>query len=123
MIELKNKKPRDFWKHFKTKCNKENSNISAEEFKTYFSELYSGISTTIIDDVESFNESSDFNVNNPTFHELNVPISVQELEEVTLAAKNLKQTKSASPSNEYFIETILGSHLTDLFNKVFLWGN
>ena len=64
-------------------------------------------------------------MNDSTFSELNGPISLQE---VITAVKSLKRNKSSCPSdhliNEYLIETIdiLGSHITDLFNKVFNSG-
>ena len=66
-----------------------------------------------------------FNVTNSTFEELNIPITVKEVED---AIKRLKRNKASSPSdnefNEYFIETsdILIGHLVDMFNKFFEAG-
>ena len=79
----------------------------------FLSDLHSGISTTVIDDVESFNESPDLNVNNPTFYELNVPIPLQE---VTSVVKNLKRNKSESPSDHLVNKQWI---FLFLFNKAF----
>jgi hypothetical protein len=89
LIELKkNRKPRarDCWKKLKTKFNKGNGNIPANEFKTHFSKFR----TTVIDDVKRFNESREFTLNNPTFHDLNVQTSLQEV---------TKRNKSPCPSD------------------------
>lgn len=83
------------------------------------------IKTTIIPEVEAFIDDGNTNTNNPTFGELNLPITGDE---VRAAVRNLNRNKSASPSdnllNEYFIETIdiLVGHITDLFNIVFNAG-
>lgn len=121
---LKSKRPKEFWKFFKKKQHVD-SNISTDDFKEYFAGLFSDIRTTLIEEVESFNDQNAFNIDNSTFNELNVPITIKEVKD---AIKNLKRNKAACPCddilNEFFIEStdILGGHITDLFNKLFNAG-
>ena len=120
--KLKTSRPRDFWKKFKQKSNQPITDLDIENFKQHFSEVYETIKTTVLGDVEHFNESSDFNIDDPTFSELNVPITSQETKR---AIDGLKRNKASSPCdnllNEYFLESsdILLGHITDLFNLIF----
>ncbi len=125
MAELRKRKPQDFWIFFKKKRTTAGSSISSDEFKEYFINVLNDIKAFNIEEVDSFNETSDFNIDCPTYEELNSPI-LQE--EVITAVKRLHKNKSACPSdnllNEYFIATIdiLAGHLTDLFNIIFNSG-
>ena len=96
-----------------------------DDFKQHFSEVYSDVRSTLIEDVEYFSSVSDLNVLHPTYPELNDDIT---FDEVKRAINNLNRNKSSCPSdnllNEYFLETsdILIGHLTDLFNVIFNAG-
>ena len=71
-----------------TKQNKVQNDISVEDFKNYFSNIYKEISTTRLDEVEYFCEHSNMNISNPSFEELNQPISTSE---VAIAIKKAKE--------------------------------
>ena len=96
-----------------------------DDFKEHFSEVYSDIKSTLIEDVEYFSSVSDLNVSHPTYPELNDDIT---FDEVKRAINNLNRNKSSCRSdnllNEYFLKTsdILIGHLTDLFNVIFNAG-
>lgn len=119
---LKKRQPKEFWKFFSKQKQSTGTNISIQDFQNHFSRLFDDIRVNINEDAETFNEHSDFNINNPTFAELNAVIT---LEEVKSAIFRLKKNKASCPSdnllNEYFINSfdILGGHITDIFNKVF----
>lgn len=125
LSELRKSKPREFWKYFKSNNQSCQNDITVEHFKNYFSDLFNNIPTTVINEVENFNDNNDLNLHDPTYGELNLPIT---LGEVTAAVKRLGRNKSPCPSdnilNEYLIESIdiIGGHLTDLFNIVFNSG-
>ena len=120
---LKSKNPKEFWNFFKQK-KKDNFNLDnlVQDFETHFEDIFREISSVSVPEVEDFIEQSDFNINDPTFPELNEPITVSE---VVKAIKRLKRNKASSPSdnilNEYLIESvdILSGHLTDMFNTIF----
>ena len=121
---LKRQRPKDFWSFFRKKKQSHGANI-AEDFQKYFSSMFTDIRTTINEKVEHLNENSDFNTKNPTFYELNAPITIAEVE---YAIKQLNKNKASCPCdnllNEYFIESfdILGAHITDMFYKIFSAG-
>ena len=122
LTELKKHRPRDFWKHFGKSKFVSSSPIHIEDFKQHFSDVYSNIGNSLIEEVESYISSADFNIENPTFTELNTKITYQEVQS---AIRKLNRNKASCPTdnliNEYFLEAddILTGHLTDLFNMVF----
>jgi hypothetical protein len=58
--------------------------------------MFNDIRDTVIGDVESFNEESNLDIDNPTFQELNIPISQTE---VRNAIKNLQRNKASCLSD------------------------
>ncbi len=71
-------------------------------------------------EADDFCSNNDFNLENSTFPELDVPISV---EEVRTAIKHLKRNKSSGSDcmlNEYFLECsdILSAHLLQVLHTV-----
>jgi len=127
MIEIENlrkHKPRDFWRFFKSKNRVIKNKISLEEFTKFFENLSSNISDVCNIEAEDFCLNNDFNLENSSFPELDLPISV---EEVRNAIKHLKRNKSSGSDcmlNEYFLECsdILSAHLCDVFNGIFVSG-
>ena len=105
---------------FRKKKQSHGANIPTEDLFSKLLFEFTDIRTTINEEVEHLNENSDFNTNNPTFYELNAPITIAEVE---YAIKHLNKNKASCPCdnllNEYFIESfdILGAHITDMFIK------
>ena len=122
LTEFKKHRPRDFWKHFGKSKFVSSSPIHIEDFKQHFSDVYSNIGNSLIEEVERYISSADFNFENPTFTELNTKITY---EEVQSAIRKLNRNKASCPTdnliNEYFLEAddIFTGHLTDLINTVF----
>lgn len=118
---MRRKNPKEFWRYFKHQVKTTSTDLSADQFRAYFSKLFTDIKTNVIDYVEEFNTNGDFNLNNPSFEELNSPILHSE---VVDAIHRLKRNKAPCPSdnilNEFLIETsdILSGHITEIFNKV-----
>ena len=105
---LKNKKPREFWKMFKDTKNIDQScdvdmNTFFEHFKNLASDLSFEEDEECIEVLQSFDSSQ---VNNTCFEELDSPITINEIRK---ACKKLKTNKSCSIDNilyEYFIHCI-----------------
>ncbi|XP_060584147.1 uncharacterized protein LOC132740284 [Ruditapes philippinarum] len=122
LSELKTSKPREFWKHFKKRNVSQSSDIPILDFQNYFANMFEEIRATTNFDANISNDNIDPNISNPTFEELNIPISCEEVRD---AVKRLNRNKASCPSddllNEYFIFSIdiLVGHITDLFNRVF----
>ena len=106
LTDLKKCKPKDFWKNFSKSRGLPPFDISMEDFKQHFSDVYSDIRSTLNEDVEYFFSVSDLNVSHPTYPELNDDITYGE---VKRANNNLNRNKSSCPSdnllNECFLET------------------
>jgi len=68
--QMKRSNPKNFWKYFKSKNNSAN-NITLEEFKTYFSNLYSDLQQPHNEEAKDFTYSHDFNLEYSSFPELN----------------------------------------------------
>lgn len=122
--KLRTQKPRQFWKFFSKKNKSKGSNISVNEFYTYFKNLSDEINTTVDQDSERFCEE-ELSINDPIFEELDMPIT---LNEVQAAIKSLNCDKACGSDemiNEYFIESadILSAHITDLFNVILSHGH
>ena len=124
LVDLKNKKPEEFWKMFKqTKSVNIGCEISVKEFYSHFKNLYSEISIEEDPLCENFMKEFDMNENtcsNSTFENLDTPFT---LEEIRLAIKSLNKNKACSFDNiiyEYFIECIdvLDKPLLILFNYI-----
>ena len=106
LANLRKSRPRDFWKHFKSRSSKTSSKISLDEFKHYFENLSADIATDKNNDAESFNSFYNFDNPNTVYPELDDPITVQE---IINAVKLLKRNKSCGSDNllnEYFIESV-----------------
>ena len=88
---MKRQRPKYFLEFFIKKKQSHGANIPTEDFQNYFLSLFTDIRTTINDEVEHLNENSDFNTNNPTFYELNAPITIAEVE---YAIKHLNKNKA-----------------------------
>jgi len=93
LTDLKNKNPKEFWNFFKHKKPNEDNDISVEEFRDYFSNLFTDIRTANVDETEQFCRSDNTNINNPTFKELNLSITCNEVE---VAVKTRNVTKVAA---------------------------
>ena len=120
MNEMRKKKPKEFWKIFKTKKFKENSNLTENDFFEYFKDLSSEIADNTPDEVHEFLQNFDRNERNSTFPEMDLPISH---EEILNAIQGLKSNKSCGIDdilNEYFLKAadILIEPLHILFNKI-----
>ena len=107
LVDLKNKKPEEFWKMFKqTKSVNIGCEISVQEFYSHFKNLYSEMSIEEDPLCENFMKEFDMNENtcsNSTFENLDTPFT---LEEIRLAIKALNKNKACSFDNiiyEYFI--------------------
>lgn len=96
IVDLRTRKPKDFWQYFKKKSKQSSADISINDFRNYFENLFNDIKTTVIEDVENFDKTGDLNIENPTFIELNVPITHSEVLE---AIKKLNRNKSLCPSD------------------------
>jgi exonuclease III len=122
---LKKCKPREFWRYFKNKQSKSANNIPLNEFKTYFEDMYTDVSTNIHTNASIFNDSYDYDNDRPVYSELDDQISYTE---VRNAIKRLNKHKAAGEDqllNEYFIEAcdILSGYITVLFNKILNTGH
>ena len=120
MNEMRKKKPKEFWKIFKSKKIRENSNISENDFFEYFKDLSSEIADHTPDDVQEFLQNFNTNDRNSTFQEMDMQISH---EEILNAIRSLKSNKSCGIDdilNEYFLKAadILIEPLYILFNKI-----
>jgi hypothetical protein len=84
--------------------------------------MFEEIRATTHFDANISNDNIDPNISNPTFEELNNPISCEEVRD---AVKRLNRNKASCSSddllNEYFIFSIdiLVGHITDLLDRVF----
>jgi len=87
---LKHQRAKDFWSFFR-KTKQSHANIPTEDYQNVFSSLLTDIRTTMNEEVEHLNENSGFNTNNPTFYELNAPITIAEVE---YAIKQLNKNKA-----------------------------
>jgi hypothetical protein len=118
--DLRRKKPRDFWKHFRTKTKNKSGNIPLDAFRDFFKNLGGNVFNCENDESEFFNEHNNFDLPNNAYPELARPISV---EEIVKAVKLLKRNKAHvlyNLLNEYFIKPIdiLALPLSDMFNKI-----
>lgn len=115
-----------FGRLFKSKRKAKIQNIQTDDFLKYFSELQSDINSVTNDEAEDFVSNHDFNdTNTCNLEELDLPISVAEVESVI---KNLKRNKAFGNDlllNKYFISSIdiFFSFLADLFNKILESGH
>ena len=94
-----------------------NTNISVEEFKDYFSNMFQCLGSVRNQEAEFFNASHDFDLLDPVYADLDRPISY---EEVINCIKSLKRNKASANDrllNEYFIESfdILAGHISEIF--------
>ena len=85
---LRRKKPTDFWSFFKDRKKIVNSEISIDDFQKYFSELYKNIKTVNGPEAEVFVSTHDFKSEECSFDELNVPVSLQEVESAIIVTSN-----------------------------------
>ena len=74
MNEMRKKKPKEFWKIFKSKKIRENSNLSENEFFDYFKDLSSEIANHTPDDVQEFLQNFNTNHRDSTFPEMDMQI-------------------------------------------------
>jgi len=123
MNTMRRKSPREFWKLFKRKTTSQNSNtIPLIEFHDYFSKLADEGDLNINSfDSDTFLHEFDNRLNTePSYPELDNPIST---EEIIRATKRLKNNKAHARDNiiyEYFTETIdvIVRPLEILFNYI-----
>ena len=121
---LRNSNPRQFWKYFKKSTKSVDSRISLGDFKDYFSEMFENIASFKSDSAEQFCATNDFDNSDPTYAELDRPITYAE---VVNSIKSLKRNKACGSDrllNEYFIEScdILAGHITEIFNIILNLG-
>ena len=115
---LRHKRPKDFWRLFKTSKSTKGKNINVEDFYSYFKDLLYDINLVSDDQSEDFNTSHNFDHCDPIFEELDSQITSEEVKKCINALNSGKACGMDNLLNEYFIEAgdILLSHLTDLFN-------
>ena len=119
--DLKHKKPKEFWNLFKHKESINSDAINIETFREHFENLSSFISHEEDTECTDFIQNYDNTPNtNPTFEELDLPISIEEIRN---ACKRLNRNKACSLDNslyEYFIYgiDILEKPLEMLFNYI-----
>ena len=65
-MALRNAKPRDFWKLFKTERRTE-PNILPDDFKVHFERLFSNTDSSFVEEAENFNINHDFDENDRFF--------------------------------------------------------
>ena len=119
LMALRNAKPRDFWKLFKTERRTE-PNILPDDFKVHFKGLFSNTDSSFVEEAENFNINHDFDENDRFFPELDEYILVNEVEIAIKALNNNKASSHDKLINEYFKASadILSSHLADIFNII-----
>lgn len=119
IVKLKHAKPREFWKLF-SKRNKNVSNIPLNDFFEYFSNMHNDLFNVQDRESEYFCQNNDFDSNNCTFEELDIPITLAEVEFVIRSLKRNKSFSCDQLLNEYFIESfdILSGHIVDIFNAI-----
>ena len=120
MNNMRKKKPKDFWKLFKRNKKSNQTNLSENDFYEYFKHLSSEIGENVPEEVNEHMQHFDNTETEPTFSELDEPIS---LAEILNAIKTLKNNKSCGIDeiiNEYFCHAseILIGPLHILFNKI-----
>jgi hypothetical protein len=111
---MKNIKPREFWKHFEKRNVLQSSDKPFSDFQNYFASMFEEIRATTHFNANILNDNIYLNISDPTFDELNIPISCEEVRD---AVKRLNRHK-APPCPSFSIDTLVG-HITDLFNRVF----
>ena len=87
---LKSRKPRDFWKYFKSNKSAHNTDIPLEEFETFFDNLCNNISTSN-EEADDICATNDFSADNVCFPELDLHINQKEILD---AVKRLKRKKT-----------------------------
>ena len=75
---LRHKKPKEFWRLFRKSKPSTGSNITTEEFCSYFKNLAQEINIVNNEEAESFDSNNDFNRPDPVYEELDVPITTEE---------------------------------------------
>lgn len=115
---LRHKRPRDFWRLFKTSKSIKGKDLSVDDFYSYFKNLLNEINTVNNDESEDFCSSHNFDQSDPIFEELDSQITTDEVKKCINALSGGKACGTDNLLNEYFIEAgdILLSHITDLFN-------
>ncbi|XP_060582312.1 uncharacterized protein LOC132738738 [Ruditapes philippinarum] len=121
MDEMRRKKPREFWRIFKSKGQSQNEAVSAEDFYEHFKNLATQQNITD-DEVEDFLKLYDENQHDDNVSSCDIDRSITK-EEIRKACSKLKRNKSAGIDtclNEYFLETadILVETLEKLFNTI-----
>jgi len=117
---LKNKKPKDFWKYFKSKRKNKGEMISLDNFRSFFSSISSGIFEFENEEAESFCFNNNFDLPNTRFPELDQPFTVNEIIKSINSLKRNKACGSDCLLNEYLLECkdIISSHICDIFNAI-----
>ena len=124
-IEMRRKKPKEFWKIFKQKKFGQKSNLTENDFYEYFKNLSAEITDNSPEKVGDFLHNFDLHDRNSIFPELDEQISK---EEILKAIKFFKINKSSGNDDilhEYFHKAaeILIEPLHILFNKILNSGS
>ena len=121
MNDMRKKHPREFWKMFKNKkSTPSETGISIEQFYQYFESLSTEENAFQNPEVNEFLQNFETSRSESTFHELDDPITQEEIKR---AATQLKSNKSCSLDNimnEYLKEFIdvLKLPLETVFNYI-----
>ena len=68
---------KDFWRHYTTRNQSENTNVPIQDFKSHFQYMFDTVQHNLNEDAEHFNESNDFDRTDPIYEELDTPIIVK----------------------------------------------
>ena len=120
MNEMRNKKPKEFWKIFKQKKSSTKHDISDDEFYDYFKRLASENTDTSNEQAANFMQSFDSSTRETTFEVLDENITQTEIQKAINGLSLNKSCGSDNILNEYFISaaSILLEPLELLFNKI-----
>ena len=108
---LRKRKPKDFWKYFKTKSKPTEDNISIEAFREYFSNLSDGMFDCHNEEAELFCSSNDFDKENVSFPELDQPITIDEIQNA------IKITSDVNNYRGITLVSCLSKLFTTVLNK------
>ena len=125
MNELRNKKPKEFWKIFRRKKPSPKHDISDDEFYQYFKRLTSESTDTINEQASDFMQNFDSSARETTFESLDEHITQAEIQKAINGLSSNKSCGADNILNEYFISaaSVLLKPLELLFNKILDSGN
>ena len=103
MNELRNKKPKEFWKIFRRKKPSPKHDISDDEFYQYFKRLTSESTDTINEQASDFMKNFDSSARETTFESMDEHITQAEIQKAINGLSSNKSCGADNILNEYFI--------------------